>query len=157
CAIMFDTLYASRSIMSAKMWDQFEGVYMEDLSNFVKEKGAMLMLHNCGNGIYFKEQIARMDPILVSFQHIPPDCTDMADLKSKYGDKITLMGQIEPGWLCTANDADEVRAECKKQIDAYKKDGGFVLATGCEYPAVLDFEYAKAMVDAAKTYGQYEK
>ena len=153
-AIMFDTLYASRSIMSPKMWDDNEGVYIEELCDFVREKGAMVMLHNCGNGVYFKEQIARMHPVAISYQHIPLDCTDMDDVKAKYGDQVTLIGHVEPGWLYAATE-EELRAMCRKQIDAYKKGGGFILATGCEYPAPLDFTYAKIMVEEAKTYGKY--
>lgn len=154
-AIMFDTLYASRSIMSPKMWDEFEGVYIEELSNTVREHGAMLMLHNCGQGVYFEEQIKRMDPVLISYQHMPPDCEDMAAIKEKYGKTITLMGHIEPGWLCAASE-EELREKCREQIDAYKKDGGFVLATGCEYPSSLDLEFAKVMAEEARTYGKYE-
>jgi uroporphyrinogen decarboxylase len=154
-AIMLDTLYASRSIMSPKMWDENEGIYVEELSDLVREKGAMVMLHNCGNGVYFKEQIERMNPVAISYQHIPLDCTDMADVKAKYGDKVTLIGHIEPGWLYAATE-EELRAMCRAQIDAYKKGGGFILATGCEYPAALDFKYAKIMVEEAKTYGKYE-
>lgn len=153
-AIMFDTLYASRTIMSPKMWDKFEGVYIEELCNVVREHGAMVMLHNCGNGVYFEEQIKRMDPVLISFQHMPPDCKDMYELKEKYGSKVTLMGHIEPGWIYAATE-DEVRQKCREQIDAYKKGGGFILATGCEYPAALDFTKAKIMVEEAKTYGKY--
>lgn len=153
-AIMFDTLYASRSILSPEMWEDFEGDYIEELSNLVREKGAMVMLHNCGNGIYFEEQIRRMKPVLISFQHMPPDCKDMKEVKEKYGDKVTLMGHIEPGWLYSASE-EELRKSCREQIDAYKKDGGFILATGCEYPASLDFTKAKIMVEEAKNYGKY--
>ena len=52
---------------------------------------------------------------------------------------------------------EEIREECRKQIDAYKKDGGFILASGCEYPAALDFHMAKVMVEEARTYGRYGK
>lgn len=154
-AIMFDTLYASRTIMSAKMWDANEGIYVEELANFVREKGAMVMIHNCGNGVYFKEQIERTNPVAISYQHIPFDCTDMAEVKEKYGDQVTLIGHIEPGWLYAATE-EELREMCRNQIDAYKKDGGFILATGCEYPALMDFEYAKIIVEEAKTYGKYK-
>ncbi|WP_279286679.1 hypothetical protein [Aminipila terrae] len=40
---MFDTLYASRTIMSAKMWDANEGIYIEELADFIREKGAMVV------------------------------------------------------------------------------------------------------------------
>lgn len=154
-AIMFDTLYGSKSIMSSKMWDNFEGVYIEELSDFVREKGAMVMLHNCGAGPYFKLQVERMHPVAISFQHIPSDCSDMAEVKEKYGNDITLIGQVEPGFLVSATE-EAVREMCRAQIDAYKKDGGFILATGCEYPASLDLEFAKVMVEEAKNYGKYD-
>ena len=154
-AIMFDTLYASRTIMSPKMWDANEGIYIEELSDFVREKGAMVMLHNCGAGVYFKEQIERMHPVAISYQHIPLDCTDMAHVKEKYGDEVTLIGHIEPGFVFSATE-EELRDMCRNQIDTYKKGGGFILATGCEYPALMDFDYAKVMVEEAKNYGRYE-
>jgi uroporphyrinogen decarboxylase len=114
----------------------------------------MVMLHNCGNGVYFEQQIKRMDPIAISYQHLPPDCKDLAEIKEKYGHKVTLIGHVEPGWLLTATEED-LRAKCREQIDAYKKDGGFILATGCEYPAPLDDTFAKIMVEEAKIYGKY--
>ncbi len=153
-AIMFDTLYASKTIMSPEMWDEFEGSYIEELCETVREHGAMVMLHNCGDGIYFDLQIKRMKPVAISFGHLPPECKTMQELKEKYGNQTTLIGHIEPGFLMTASEED-VRKLCREQIDAYKKDGGYILATSCEYPAPLDDTFAKVIVDEAKTYGTY--
>jgi uroporphyrinogen-III decarboxylase len=36
------------------------------------------------------------------------------------------------------------------------KDGAFIMSTGCEYPAPLDFKKAEIMVDATKKYGSFE-
>ncbi len=154
CAVMFDTLFAAQSIMSKSMWDEFEGPLVEDLGNHIRAVGGMTMVHNCGAGVYFDVQIERIKPVLFSFNLIPDDCTDMADIKAKYGDKVTLMGHIDPAWLMLSTE-DELRAKCREQIDAYKKGGGFILATGCEYPAPLDFTKAKIMVEEACTYGKY--
>lgn len=52
-AIMFDTLFASGSIMSKEMWDDMEGEAIEELSNVVREHNCMVMIHNCGEKIYF--------------------------------------------------------------------------------------------------------
>ena len=35
--------------------------------------------------------------------------------------------------------------------------GGFMLATGCEYPANATFDRARRMIEIAKTYGAYQK
>ncbi|MGL4736033.1 MAG: uroporphyrinogen decarboxylase family protein [Cellulosilyticaceae bacterium] len=154
-AIMFDTLFASTSIMSKDMWDEFEGGLIEEVANHVHARGCMVMLHNCGKGTYFDVQIKRMNPSLISFLHIPDDCSSYEEVKEKYGQQVTLMGAIDPGWLMTAT-LEQVEEASKKLIDLYKKDGGFILATGCEYPAPLDFDKARVMVETAKTYGRYE-
>lgn len=153
-AIMFDTLYSSQTIMRASMWDEFEGAPLQRLAEHVHSKGKAVMIHNCGGGIYFKEQIARMHPEAISMLYLPPDCKTMADLKATYGGITTIIGHIDPGFLMVADD-DRLRALCREQIEAYKKDGGFILATGCEYPAGLDDHFARVMVEEAKTTGKY--
>lgn len=153
-AIMFDTLFASKTIMSKTMWDEFEGVYMQELAYHVRNQGCMVMIHNCGGGVYFDIQIERMKPTAISFLHVPDDASSYAEIKEKYGKDITLIGHVDPGWLMTAT-LQEVEDECKNQIDTFKKGGGFILSTGCEYPAPLNFEKAKVMVETAKEYGKY--
>ena len=153
--IMFDTLFASKTIMSKSMWDEFEGVYMEDIAKHVESLNTMFMIHNCGGGPYFDVQLQRMNPVAFSFLHYPDDCSSYEEMKSKYGDKTILMGHVDPGWMLTAKE-DELEEECKKQIDTMAKDGAFILSTGCEYPAPLDFKKAEIMVNAAKKYGSFE-
>ncbi|SHH43808.1 uroporphyrinogen decarboxylase family protein [Clostridium grantii] len=153
-AIMFDTLFASQSILSKQMWDDFEGEAMEELAKLVHDEGRMVMIHNCGDGIYFDAQINRMKPEAISFLHTPDDCISYEETKEKYGDKTTLIGCLDPGWLVSAS-LNEVVEETKKQIDVFKKDGGFILSTGCEYPSTLGFEKAKVIINTGLEYGKY--
>lgn len=153
-AIMLDTLFASQSIMSKKMWLDLEGPYVERLAKHIHDKGCMVMVHNCGNGIYFDAQIQTMHPEAISFLHIPDDCNSYEEVKLKYGDKTTLIGCVPPPWLISAT-PKEVEEECKREIDIFKKNGGYILATGCEYPPNAEFENARVMVKTAKEYGKY--
>jgi uroporphyrinogen decarboxylase len=43
--------------------------------------------------------------------------------------------------------------ECRRQIDVLAKDGGYILAPGCEYPPNIPLTNAFAMVKAAEMYG----
>lgn len=153
-AIMLDTLFASKSIMSEEMWDEFEGAHVEKISKHIKKRGCMVMIHNCGKGPYFDAQIKRVDPIAFSFLHYPNNCTSYEEMAKKYGEKLALIGYVDPGFLMSASN-EEVEAEAKKEIDTFKYTNSFVLATGCEYPAPLDFEKAEIMVKCAKEYGKY--
>lgn len=94
--IMFDTLFSSGSIMRKDMWDEMEGDLVEDLAKHVHSLGGMVMIHNCGEKIYFDAQIRRMQPEAISFLYPPDDCKDFAETKEKYGDKTTLVGAVEP-------------------------------------------------------------
>lgn len=153
--IMFDTLFASGSIMSKDMWDELEGDLVEELAEVVREKNGLVMIHNCGQKIYFDVQIERMHPDAISFLYPPADCADFKECKEKYGDVTTLIGCVTPASAAIGTDEDWDQ-ECRDSIDAMAKGGGFVLATGCEYPANADFARAQRMVDIAKSYGKYE-
>lgn len=152
--IMLDTLYASQSIMSKQMWDDLEGPYVEELGNHIRAHGGMLMIHNCGNKPYFDVQIQRMQPNAISFLHLPDDCQSYQELKEKYGHQITLIGCVSPSFIMSAT-PEEVEFECKQEIDQLKSGGGFILATGCEYPANSSDANARVMVKTAQTYGRY--
>ena len=153
-AIMFDTLFASGSIMSPKMWCEFEGEYIKEICDMLHERGVNVMIHNCGKDIYFDEQIEYMDPCAISFLYPPKGCKDFKECKEKYGDKLTLIGCVTPAKAAIGTDEEWIK-ECKSNIDDMKANGGFMLATGCEYPANASFDRAKIMVDIAKTYGKY--
>lgn len=150
-AIMFDTLFASASIMSPEMWLEFEGVFVKKLAEHVHSRGCMVMIHNCGYKVYFKEQVEMMNPEAISFLHVPNDCEDFADCKRKYGKKTVLIGAIPPTDLPHMS-YKEVFDLSQTLIKVFGEGGRFILATGCEYPANLSLDNAMAMLDAAKAY-----
>ena len=155
-AIMLDTLFASGSIMSKAMWTEMEGGLVKQLADICHQRGVMVMIHNCGEKIYFDAQIESMNPIAISFMYAPDDCADFAECKAKYGDKITLIGCVPPVMTVIGTD-EEWDACCKEHIDDMAQGGGFMLATGCEFPANAPLDRAQRMIDVAKTYGQYGK
>lgn len=157
-AIMIDTLFASGTIMSKEMWLEMEGQFVAGLSDTIRENGAMVMIHNCGERVYFDAQIETMKPAAISFLYPPDDCRSFAECKEKYGDRVTLIGCVVPADAIehVAND-EHWEKQCRDNIDAMARGGGFILATGCEYPANASFDRARKMVEIAKTYGVYHK
>ena len=153
-AIMFDTLFASGSIMSKQMWVEMEGGLIKELADICHQRGCLVMIHNCGEKVYFDVQIEAANPCAISFLHVPDDCKDFAECKQKYGDKITLIGCVPPP-MAVLNTDEEWVEKCKEQIDIFGKGDGYMLATGCEYPSNADFSKAKLMVEVAKTYHPY--
>ena len=155
-AIMWDTLFASGSIMSKAMWKDMEAEQMSMLAKVVRDHGCINMIHNCGQKIYFDVQIEAVQPAAISFLYPPDDCKDFAECKEKYGDKVALIGAVTPANAVIGTD-EEWDKQCTDQIDAMAAGGGFMLATGCEYPANASFDRARRMIEIAKTYGRYDK
>lgn len=155
-AIMWDTLFSSGSIMSKDMWRDIEAGPMKMLAETVRAHGGMNMIHNCGKRIYFDAQIEAIDPVAISFLYPPDDCADFAQCKAKYGDRVTLIGAVPPTNAVFGTD-EEWDAICREQIDAMAAGGGFILATGCEYPANAPFDRVYRMLNIAKTYGSSKK
>lgn len=155
-AIMWDTLFASGSVMSKAMWRDMEAGPMKMLSQTVRDHGCINMVHNCGQRIYFDAQIEAIQPAAISFLYPPDDCESFAECKKKYGDTVALIGCVTPANAVIGAD-EEWDQQCRDQIDAMAPGGGFMLATGCEYPANASFDRARRMIEIAKTYGSYQK
>ncbi len=154
-AIVLDTLFASQTIMRKEMWAEIEGPFTTVLADAIREAGCMVMVHNCGNGIYFDAQIEAMEPVAISFAYPSDDAADYKELKEKYGKKTCLCGYASPAQYAFLGTAEEMKQECKKEIEELGKDGGFILATGCEYPPNGSLLNAIAMMEAAEEYGKY--
>jgi uroporphyrinogen decarboxylase len=154
-AIVLDTLFASQCIMSKNLWNKIEAPFARRLADAIREAGAMVMVHNCGNGVYFDAQMEAMNPVAISHAYLPDDCKSPAELKEKWGDKTTIVGSVSPATYMFLGTPEEAKAECKKQIEDYAKGGGYILATGCEFPPNGSLLNAIAMVEAAELYGRY--
>jgi uroporphyrinogen decarboxylase len=154
-AVVLDTLFASQTIMGKQMWKDIEGPFTTQLANAIRDAGMMVMVHNCGNGIYFDAQIEAMEPVAISFAYPADDTADMHELKAKYGKKTCLCGYVSPAQYAFLGTPEEMKEECRKQIEELGKDGGFILATGCEFPPNGSLMNAMAMMEAAELYGKY--
>ena len=154
-AVVLDTLFASQCIMKKELWKEIEGPFAKRIADAVREGGAMVMVHNCGNGIYFDVQIETMQPVAISFAYTPDDCKDMKETKEKWGDKTCLCGYVNPAQYAFLGSPADMREECKREIEELGKGGGFILATGCEYPPNGSIMNAIAMMEAAELYGKY--
>jgi hypothetical protein len=81
------------------------------------------------------------------------ELTDVFRAKEIIGDRMCIQGGVPPTIL-QAGTPEEVDAYCKKLIEVVGKDGGLILGPG----SASDYarpENVKAMVEAARKYGQY--
>lgn len=156
-AIVMDTLYASASIMSPKMWTAIEAPFAKRIADAIREAGAGVVLHNCGGGIYFDVQQEWTKPVAISHAYPAADCKTWEEHAAKWGKQIVTIGYMDPAKTGMLLDEDGVMEYARECIETFKDcDGGFILSTGCEFPPNGSFLNQIAIMNAAKAYGTYK-
>jgi len=154
-AVVLDTLFASGSIMSKALWMKMEGPHARKLAERVHSHGRAVVVHNCGNNVYFDVQMETMAPEAISFAFLPDDCKTAEELKEKWGDKTCLVGYVPPSPDMMLHTPEQIKEKCKEQIKVLAPGGGYILSTGCEFPPNGSLLSAIAMMEAAEEYGRY--
>jgi len=67
---------------------------------------------------------------------------------------MCIFGDVPTAKLVTGT-SNEVDEYCHRLIEEVGKDGGFILAGGCEIPPNARFENLKVMVNSVRKYGFY--
>ncbi|MDR3075124.1 MAG: uroporphyrinogen decarboxylase family protein [Candidatus Methanoplasma sp.] len=98
-------------------------------------------LHICGNTLDTIPLLPELKVDCFSFDH----GVDIHKAKDKAGKKMALMGNIDPVRMILSGTPDEITKECYRLMDAAGKDGGFILAPGCETPQASPDENVRAM------------
>jgi uroporphyrinogen decarboxylase len=86
---------------------------------------------------------------------IQPDCMDLAELKMKYGEKITLWGGLSVQETLPHGTPEKVEEEVKRTIEICAPGGGFVLGTSNNITQDTPIENFFAIYKAARKYGRY--
>ncbi len=80
---------------------------------------------------------------------------DLAQLKRDYGDRLTLIGNVDCATVLVDGPVEAVREQTEWVIRTAAPGGGFLLSTSNSvYPGVVP-EYYLAMLDTARQVGDY--
>jgi uroporphyrinogen decarboxylase len=136
--------------LSPKHWWEFSGQYMKKVID-AAPKGAVTIAHNC----FKTDHILEMYPDTgADALQLDPDL-DIADAKTRIGDKMALIGNMHQLKTLQHGTPEEVELECKEMIHKAGLGGGYLLsASGC-LSKDTPLENLDAMVSAARKYGTY--
>lgn len=133
---------SSEDIMSPDMFREHSYSALKDvISDVKKQQHVPSFLHICGNSLDTMKMLPEIGVDCFSFDH----AVDIAAAKRNVGKKMALMGNIDPVRMIMNSNPDAITAECYKLIDIAGKDGGFILAPGCETPLTSPDENVIAM------------
>jgi len=130
---------------------------IQKITKLCRQAGVLCGIHSCGKERYLVKACAdETDLDYVNPLEIPPmgDC-DLADLKSNFGHKLALMGNLHTTQTMLLGNVTKVRREALKAIFAAGQNGGFVLSTGDQCGRDTPFENIFELVRVAKEFGTY--
>jgi hypothetical protein len=80
---------------------------------------------------------------------------DIADVKSRYGDRLCVIGNIDLHYTLTLGTPEETKREVLERILAVAPGGGYIVSSGNSITHYCKVENVRAMVRTIHEYGEY--
>ncbi|WP_425448902.1 uroporphyrinogen decarboxylase family protein [Dethiothermospora halolimnae] len=144
---------ASNTMISGKRFREFAKPYLKKCMDRIIEKcGSPTTLHICGTTKRIWPDMVDIGIGNLSLDNID----DIGELKEAFGDKVCLIGNVDPVNTIFMGTRDDIYKEAKACIKkAYDSPKGYILSTGCDVPIGTDPDKIVALMDAARIYGKY--
>ena len=142
---------ASGSLISPKTFENYAAPRQKAVMDAVMQAGAFPSLHICGKTTTMLKLMAKTGTKMMELDHL----VDLKVAKQQVGDQVILMGNLNPTELLLTGTPADVEAAAKVCIETVGQDGRYILSSGCEVPPLAPLENIRAMVQAAKKYGQF--
>ena len=117
--------------------------------------GAKLFLHSCGGVEPFIPDFIEMGLDILNPAQPAARGMDSAELKKKYGDRLSFWGAVDEQGPLSQGTPDDVWEEVRVRIRALAPGGGYVLAPSHNIQADTPPENIQAMYQAALELGSY--
>lgn len=119
-----------------------------------KELGLFVIKHTDGNiwpiiDMIVESGIDCLDPI------DPIAGMNLAEVKSRYGDKIALKGNVDCAELMTFGTPEQVREATKEALRQGAPGGGYILSSSNSIHSSVKPENYQAMVNSLREFGRY--
>jgi uroporphyrinogen decarboxylase len=112
-----------------------------------------VVYHSDGNIMPLMDDI--LDLGVAGIANLEPGPMDIVEVKKLYGDRVTLIGNIDLHYTLTRGTPEETTDEVRERIEALSPGGRYILASANSLPNYVKTENVRAMSDALLRYGNY--
>jgi len=150
-----DWAYNAGPFLSPLYMEELLAPQVRAIAKICHEHGRFFVKHTDGNIMPIVDLFcAGMD--IDVFQSVQPRAgMDLSLLKERYGNKLTLMGNVDCGIVLQSGTEEEIFEDTKRAIEQGGKDGGFILSSDNSIYSAIPPENYLVMLKAAKQYGNY--
>lgn len=147
-----DLAFKTGPMISPRMFRKYIFPWYEKFGEICRENHLYFFFHSDGVIWNLLDDFVRIGVDAV--HPIDPTCMDIVEVKKKYGDKLTLIGNVSNELLMNGTPA-EVANRTRELIQKLAPGGGFCLSSGNSVPDWARLENFKAMIETAKNCGSY--
>jgi hypothetical protein len=150
----YDWASAAGPVFSPRHFRQFVFPRLKQITDLCHRYGARYVKHTDGNVNSLLEDLVAAG--VDAFQAIEPRAgMDIGRLKRDYGDRLTLIGNVDCSTVLVDGPVEAVRAETERILRTAGPGGGFLLSTSNSVHPGVKPEYYLAMLDTARQLGAY--
>ncbi len=147
----------SVTLQSPDLWDELTLPFVQEATRMCRQAGALSGMHSCGLSQHLLRRVAEQTELnYINPLELPPmgDC-ELADVKARYGDRLSLMGNLHTTSVMLSPHWEKVYLESLRAIRDAGKGGGFVLSTGDQCGRDTPDANILAMLRASRDFGNY--
>ncbi|HOJ09866.1 MAG TPA: uroporphyrinogen decarboxylase family protein [Clostridiales bacterium] len=154
CEMGFDFIWCFDDIAfkTAPMFspDVLNNIFLPILMKTTSSINKPWVFHSDGNVIPFLDDLLKLD--MDGLHPLEPGAMDLDSLKSKYGSKLCLIGNIDIDKTLTRGTIQDVDNEVRERICLLGKGGGYIISDSNSVPAYCKAENVIAMSNAVSKY-----
>ncbi len=152
-AIKVSSPFAGSAFLSPGMYEQFILPFETRLATAVRAEGASIYTHTCGAIGDRLDLMCRAGVSGLECLDPPPlGDVDIQEAVSLLMDKIFIKGNVDPVNTLMRGDADKVRDDVAKVLDASRDMEGFILSSACSVAPPAPPDNLKRMVEVCREF-----
>jgi uroporphyrinogen decarboxylase len=145
-----DIAYTDGLIVSPQVLERYFFPWLRKIGNLAKSHGKPLIYHTDGLILNILPEI--IDCGIDALHPIEPKAMSLGEVKRLYGDRISLIGNVDVDLLARGTPA-EVREVVRHNIELAGGNGGYIVGSGNSIPEYVDFNNYLAMLQATREFG----
>jgi uroporphyrinogen decarboxylase len=142
---------AGHSLISPATFDELELPRARAFCRAMQRLHASGWVHACGNETSMLPNLLRTEAACIELDPL----TDPTTCKRATEGRATVLGMLHPVHVLREKTADDVRQHAHEMLAQLAPRGGFLMGPGCALPPDTPPANIHAVIDAARTFGQY--
>jgi len=146
-----DIAYKTGLMVSPSILDIYFFPWLEKIGNLTKKYSKPFIYHS--DGVLYQVMDKLIDCGIDALHPIEPKAMQIADVKRKYGEKLSLIGNIDVDLLCRGK-GNDIRNQVLLNIKQAGFNGGYCVGSGNSIPDYVHYENYITMIETVKEFNR---